>query len=315
MLNVKGERHPYFMTAVLWYDKNLVSLLSTRHDDTEILYNMKKKGTKDAVVTKQPKLRQFYCDHKVAFCPRHSPALLHSFTQQPPPCEVGVDVMDQRNANLANDHSSKLTPWHRVHDFFINMAFTMAYEHFKVVITAKGTPTQQDHLKKLINKSDEARWLLLEQLTENAKFGELPEALKHLAPKSIEIATPVPMLPVNRMCFAPMASSIHSSSASSSKGSSRPASGLSRASPCASSISSGRRPNLIEMSRLSLCEIGLTSKSDRGSCALEGCSMRGVKFGCQTCRVRLCFGCFKLHKLPEHSLKTYVMRDFDNWVA
>ena len=202
-------------------------------------------------------------------------------------------------------------------DFFINMAFTMAYEHFKVVIKEKGTPVQQDDLKKLINKSHEARWLLLEQLTENAKFGELPGALKHLAPKSIEIATPVPMLPVNRMCFAPMASSIHSSSASSSKGSSRPASGLSsRASPCASSISvSGRRSNLIEMSRLSLCEIGMTRDKERGSCALEGCSKRGVKFGCQTCRVRLCFGCFKLHKLPEHSLKTYVMRDFDNWVA
>ena len=74
------------LTAVQWFDKNVVHLLSNCSDNTELDYEMKKKGTKDAVVTKQPKLRQFYCDHKVAFCPRHSPALLHSFTQQPPPC-------------------------------------------------------------------------------------------------------------------------------------------------------------------------------------------------------------------------------------
>ena len=61
----------------------------------EIDYQMRKKGSKDAVDSSQPLMRRKYTDNK-----------------------VGVDVNDQKDAALITDHGSKRTPWHRVADSF-----------------------------------------------------------------------------------------------------------------------------------------------------------------------------------------------------
>ena len=182
----------YFMTAVLWYDKNLVSLLSTRHDNTIIKYMMKKKGQKDAVETTQPLLRDYYNKNK-----------------------VGVDVVDQRNASVSNDHGSKLTPWHRVHDFFANTAMTLAFEHYKIVINSMGTPEQKQDLKRKIHNADEARWQLIEELTRDAQFGELPGRLRGLQNEpSCSALVVTPAAHMLRPSHADIAASLSSKSSS-----------------------------------------------------------------------------------------------------
>ena len=38
--------------------------------------------------------------------------------------KVGVGVVDQKDAALMTQHGSKRTPWHRVHDAYLNTAAT-----------------------------------------------------------------------------------------------------------------------------------------------------------------------------------------------
>ena len=240
-----------------------------------------------------------------------------------------MDVVDQRNAAVAPDHSSKTTPWHRVHDFFVNMSFTLAFEHYKVVINDKGSVEQKEELRKLINKSDEGRWLLLEQITEDIRFGTLPAALSQLdeKPKQAIVATPVPTFPAARLSYSDVCDLSNMSSRNSSKHSShapsRPPSSIGLSTPTSNSqlrddhTASGYalRTPAVELSMLSLCEIAKVAKADRAYCALEGCSEKGVSYGCQTCCVRMCFGCYKLHKQPGYKLKITVPRTWCNWIA
>ena len=55
----------WVMTAIQWFDKNVVHLL-TNCTAAEIMeYLMKKKGQEEAVSITQPVARKLYCDHKV----------------------------------------------------------------------------------------------------------------------------------------------------------------------------------------------------------------------------------------------------------
>ena len=45
--------------------------------------------------------------------------------------------------------SPKRSPWHRVHDSFVNTAMTMALEHYALVITEYGSAEQRKHLRRL----------------------------------------------------------------------------------------------------------------------------------------------------------------------
>ena len=131
-----------------WYDKNEVHIACNCETGEEQEYSLKRKGSTDAIDTRQPKMRRLYTDNK-----------------------VGVDVVDQKDAALISDHGSKKSPWHRVHDSFVNTAMTLALEHFDLVITAFGSEEQRRHLNRLRHDAVEARWELLEQLTEEAHFG------------------------------------------------------------------------------------------------------------------------------------------------
>ena len=144
----KSGELSWVMTAVEWFDKNNVHLLSNYHDDTELEYEMRKKGTTDALVINQPLIRKVYTDHK-----------------------VGVDVVDQTDAALVSNHGSKTTPWHRPHDAYVNTCFNLTLKHYSLVIKQFGSPAQKKALKKLHHNTAEARWQLIEQLTEDARFG------------------------------------------------------------------------------------------------------------------------------------------------
>ena len=69
------------------------------------------------------------------------------------------------------DHGSKVNPWHRPHDAYVNTSFNLALEHYAMVISEFGDIEQKAHLKKLRHDAVEARWELLELLTKDAKFG------------------------------------------------------------------------------------------------------------------------------------------------
>ena len=114
----------WVMTAIQWCDKNVVHLL-TNCTAAEIMEHlMKKKGQEEAVVITQPVSRKIYCEHK-----------------------VGVDVIDQRDAALVTDHGSKVNPWHRPHDAYVNTAFNLALEHYAMVVSEFGTPEQVAHVR------------------------------------------------------------------------------------------------------------------------------------------------------------------------
>ena len=69
----------WVLTAVKWYDKNEVHILSNCSTDEEVEYEMKQKGQVDAVMTKQPVMRKIYTSNK-----------------------VGVDVIDQTDARRSS---------------------------------------------------------------------------------------------------------------------------------------------------------------------------------------------------------------------
>ena len=136
------------MTACMWYkyDKNVVHMLSNRHDAKELPYAMKHKGRAEALDTTQPALRAFYTSHK-----------------------VGVDVIDQQDAAAITSHRTRRSPWHRVHDAYCNTAMTLAVQHYRVVIQNHGTDEQKKKLKRL--SSNELRWRLLEDLVKGSQCG------------------------------------------------------------------------------------------------------------------------------------------------
>jgi len=136
------------MTALKWFDKNQVHIATNCTADETEEYLMKKKGEVDALETEQPTARKLYCQHK-----------------------VGVDVVDQTDASNINDHGSKKNPWIRPHDAYVNTAMNLAFDHYAMVIEEYGDEKQERKLKRLRVDAHEARWELLEQLTENAKFG------------------------------------------------------------------------------------------------------------------------------------------------
>ena len=141
-----GEKKTsFFMTACMWYDKNVVHMLSNRHDAKELPYAMKHKGRAEALDTTQPALRAFYTSHK-----------------------VGVDVIDQQDAAAITSHRTRRSPWHRVHDAYCNTAMTLAVQHYRVVIQNHGTDEQKKKLKRL--SSNELRWRLLEDLVKGSRL-------------------------------------------------------------------------------------------------------------------------------------------------
>ena len=99
------------MTAMKWYDKNQVHIMSNCTAAEVMEYEMKKKGEVDAIETEQPVARKLYCEYK-----------------------VGVDAVDQTDASNVTDHGSKKNPWHRPHDAYVNTAMNLTLEHYALVM-------------------------------------------------------------------------------------------------------------------------------------------------------------------------------------
>jgi len=244
----------WVLTAVKWYDKNEVHILSNCSTDEEVEYEMKQKGQVDAVMTKQPVMRRIYTSNK-----------------------VGVDVIDQTDAALISNHGSKSTPWHRPHDAYVNTAFNLTFKHYALTITQFGSSAQKAELKSLLHDTTEARWQLIEQLTEDARFGTENPQVSNLNRGAGLKPAPSPGSPT-RGATASRKRRRDDSDADSD------------ADPPPPETPASAPRKQVAKHQWSWCT--------KGRCGLAGCN-RECSMGCKTCGVRVCaagdFACQNAH--------------------
>jgi hypothetical protein len=118
---VEGAMHFMFspamqgLTAVAWFDKSVVTFLSSYHYAASIIqYLKKKKGCREATDITQPLVRKDYNERNIN----------------------GVDLIDQKGSSRLVDRRSKKTIWHRVHQHSLTTCITNALAHFELVVRA-----------------------------------------------------------------------------------------------------------------------------------------------------------------------------------
>jgi hypothetical protein len=98
--------------ASIWYDKGLVSFVSTYHGSREMLpYQKRKKGHQELVDSTETRERNEYNAHN-----------------------NGVDLVDQKGSARITDRASKHSPWHRAHQHSLATAITNAFAHYALVV-------------------------------------------------------------------------------------------------------------------------------------------------------------------------------------
>ena len=150
----------FTLTALQWFDRNIVTMLSNKHGDTMLEYRFKAKGEVEPLESVQPEMREEYND-----------------------TNNGVDLRDQSNAAYINPHGCKFTIWHRMHDHYANQAMGLADTHYRLVIEAHGSLEQKERVNgKDRNwhnamtrvggqRSDDLRWELLDALADKCQLG------------------------------------------------------------------------------------------------------------------------------------------------
>ena len=216
-------------------------------------------------------------------------------------------MIDQKDAAVITDHGSKLTPWHRVHDSYVNTAHTLALEHYKLVIAEFGSAAQKEELRKLEHDSVEMRWRLLEQLTEDISFGTANPNISNLqhgraqrnkarVEDDEEEGEEGPQLAGDDDDDGGDAG--EEGDDEDEEEESPPPRRTTRKRPPSPTTDETRRTK----QRRDACQGGVATTP--GICGMVGCKNHGAMSGCMTCGVRLCmWKCMNKHLRGEGKLK------------